>query len=243
LNDHGGVAGRSHAHKINSKWWTPERQAEAVDYLIDKAGLSKWGASGLVARWAGVESAGGPTSVNPNSGAFGIAQWLGARKRGIAGNTDFHAQLEHVAAELRTTEATAGEVLKNAQNAFEGSRGASMFERAEGYNPRTGIDNFTRSTPAAQVYAERFGAPKSGVPSFVGSAFAGEYAPHSEIKPATPIGSSSVSSYDFGSNIINNKNNFTINEAKNAGATGREVAAHQGRVNADLLRNLQSAAH
>ena len=93
-------------------WWTPERQKYAVEYLIKHAGLSKWGAAGLVARWAAIEAKGGPSSVNPNSGAFGIAQWLGRRKPGIAGNTDFEAQLAYAARELNTTEQNAASALR-----------------------------------------------------------------------------------------------------------------------------------
>lgn len=54
-------------------WWTPDRMRHAEERLQKEAGLSEIGAAGLVARWAGVEAAGGPASRNPRSGAFGIA--------------------------------------------------------------------------------------------------------------------------------------------------------------------------
>jgi hypothetical protein len=158
---YGAAAGRMRqmgTPAATGKWWTPERQKYAVDYLMKNAGLSQYGASGLVARWAGVEAASGPGSVNPRSGAFGIAQWLGKRRVGIAGNTDFDAQLAHAARELNTSERKAGDVLRAAKSAVEGARGASMFERAEGYNPATGIDNFTGRTPVVSVYNKAFGA-------------------------------------------------------------------------------------
>lgn len=148
----GGSGGGAGAGKVESHWWTPERQKHAVETLQKQAGLSEMGAAGLVARWAGVESAGGPASVNPSSGAFGIGQWLGGREKGIAGNTDFDAQLTHAANELNTTEKAAAEVLRNAKTAEEAARGASMYERAEGYNKQTGIDNFTAKTPVQDVY-------------------------------------------------------------------------------------------
>ena len=126
-------------------WWTPDRKAYALNYLVS-AGLSHYGAAGLVSRWANVEASGGPASVNPRSGAFGIAQWLGSRLPPIRGNTDFNAQLAYVVQELNGSESRAASVLRRAQSAYEGARGASMYERAEGYNANTGADNFTQRT-------------------------------------------------------------------------------------------------
>ena len=113
-------------------WWTEERQKHAYDKLR-AAGLSDMGAKGLVSRWMYVESAGGPGSVNPRGGAFGIAQWLGSRKTGIAGNKDFDAQLDYVAKELGGTEKSAGALLKSANTPEEGARAATAYERAENY--------------------------------------------------------------------------------------------------------------
>jgi hypothetical protein len=126
-------------------WWTSDKQAYAVNYLTGR-GLSPWGAAALVSRWTNVESAGGPSSVNRYSGAFGIAQWLGARKIPIAGNTNFDAQLGYVVAELNGSESRAGALLRSAVDAYSGAVGASAYERAEGYNSSTGIDNFTSRT-------------------------------------------------------------------------------------------------
>lgn len=128
-------------------WWTSARQAQAYSYLVNVGGLSPYGAAGLVSRWANVEStAAGPFAINPSSKAFGIAQWLGSRLPPIKGNTDFNAQLAYVVRELGSTESKAGAVLHTARNAQEGARGASMYERAEGYNGATGIDNWTAQT-------------------------------------------------------------------------------------------------
>lgn len=128
----------------NEGWWTPDRINQAVNHLQQNAGLSPMGAKGLVARWAGVESRGGPSSVNPTSGAIGIGQWLGARKNGVP--SDFQGQLNHVTNELNTTESAAAKRLRNAQTPEEAATGASMYERAEGYNPATGRDNFVNPT-------------------------------------------------------------------------------------------------
>lgn len=143
-------AGRFEAPQVPQEgkrqgWWTTDKQQYAVNYLMKNAGLSEIGARGLVARWAHVEAAKGPGEVNPQSGAMGIAQWLGSRKKGVElGN--FENQLAHAARELNTSEKRAGDVLRNAKTAEEAARGASIYERAEGYNPSTGLDNFTQKT-------------------------------------------------------------------------------------------------
>lgn len=126
-------------------WWTGARYAHAVERLEKEAGLSPLGAKALVARWAFVESPNGPGSVNPSSGAFGIAQWLGNRKTGIAGDTNFDDQLTHAIHELNTSERRSAFALRHAKTASDAARGASMYERAEGYNPATGFDNYTNA--------------------------------------------------------------------------------------------------
>jgi len=118
-----------------------------VGYLVNN-GLAPWGAAGLVSRWMNVEAAGGPASVNPTSGAFGIAQWLGARKLGIAGNTNFDTQLAYVVQELNSTESAAGAMLRTASDAYSGAVGASAYERAEGSKQMYPRDNFTDRTAA-----------------------------------------------------------------------------------------------
>ena len=156
----GGSGGNSGPHGGSrgiGGWWTPDRMSHAVDRLMKEAGLTREGAAGLVARWSGVEAAGGPTSRNPN-GAFGIGQWLDrgpAALRWMKENglnpQDFDSQLSWAARELNGSEARAAAVLRNAHTGREGARGASMYERAEGYNAATGTDNYTMSTPAEKV--------------------------------------------------------------------------------------------
>ncbi len=126
-------------------WWTPERQQYAVDYLKNNAGLSDIGAQGLVTRWAAVEAGGGPGEVNPSSGAAGIGQWLGERKHGFALG-DFDSQLRHAADELVGSERSAGDALRRARTKEDAAVGASMYERAEGYDWRTGRDAFVNKT-------------------------------------------------------------------------------------------------
>lgn len=136
-------------------WWTSDRVSYALHYLINNAGLTPVGAAGLVSRWKNVEASAGPASRNPYSGAFGIAQWLGARKAPINGNTNFDAQLAYVIQELNGSESRAANVLRSAMTSQQAATGASMYERAEGYNAATGNDNWTSTTAAGipAVYA------------------------------------------------------------------------------------------
>lgn len=128
-------------------FWTAANQRYAYNYLRG-AGLSNYGAAGLVSRWANVESTvDGPRAQGGYLGrAFGIAQWLGARLTPIKGNTNFAAQLAYVVKELNSTETRAANVLKTATSAAQGAVGASMYERAGGYNAATGKDNYTSRT-------------------------------------------------------------------------------------------------
>lgn len=133
-------------------WWTPSRQAYAYNFLVSRGGLSSYGAAGLISRWVYVEASDGPTAVNPSSGAFGIAQWLGSRKRGIYPNTNFDAQLAYVIAELQRPESTDTGIgyglLRSANDADAAAVGATMYERAEGYREKRPRDNHTARTAA-----------------------------------------------------------------------------------------------
>lgn len=126
-------------------WWSPDRKQHAVDYLMKNAGLPEISARAMVARWAGVESTGRGASEVNSIGATGIAQWLGNRKNGVVVG-DFDGQLAHVVRELRGSENRAYRTLMGARDASAAAIGASMYERAEGYNPNTGADNFTGKT-------------------------------------------------------------------------------------------------
>ena len=110
--------------------------------------MSDHGAAGLVARW-GFEAPNGPSSVNPKSGAFGIAQWLGPRKPGVAGDASFDGQLAYAAKELNGPESRAAGFLRNANDPASAAQGASAFERAENYNASTNTDTLTARTEAA----------------------------------------------------------------------------------------------
>lgn len=128
-------------------WWTSDRQQHAIATLI-AGGVSPLGAAALVSRWMNVESTGGPGSINPSSGAFGIGQWLGSRQTMIAGDTNFDHQLAYALAELHSSEGGALKTLNSATTPWDAARGASMYERASGYNSALGTDNFTSRTAA-----------------------------------------------------------------------------------------------
>jgi hypothetical protein len=106
----------------------------------------------FVTHSASVEAPGGPTAVNPKSGAAGINQALGERKPTGYSGMSFDQQLDYIiqkdlhdAAQRRALD-----VLKNATTAAQAAAGASMYERAEGFN---GVrDNFTNSTLVQRVY-------------------------------------------------------------------------------------------
>lgn len=141
--------------KGKQSWWTPERMKYIADRLVNEAGLTEMGAAGLVARMAYVEST-GPSDINKQSGAMGIAQWLGKRKKGVILG-DLKSQTDHVIDEIKNSEKSAAEVLRHARTKEEAARGASMYERAEGYNPSTGYDYFTNKTPVGKVYDTIYG--------------------------------------------------------------------------------------
>lgn len=151
-------------------WWTPDRQAYALNYLVNYGGLSPYGAAGLVSRWINVESSGGPASVNPYSGAFGIGQWLGTRKSPINGNTGFDAQLAYVVQELNTgsdgSGGVAANLLRAATDAQTAATGASAYERAEGSRQLFPRDNYTNKTAAGvgAVLANWQGAAQAARP-------------------------------------------------------------------------------
>lgn len=145
-------------------WWTPDRVKHAAERLQNEAGLSEMGAAGLVTRWAGVESPGGPRAVNPKSGAEGINQALGSRKPQGFSSWSFGQQLDYIIKHDLPSEKRAYEQLKNAKTMGDAARGGSMYERAEGYNGVTGVDNFTSSTPVGKILGMLHGSGASSQP-------------------------------------------------------------------------------
>jgi hypothetical protein len=107
-------------------------------------------------------------------------------------------------------------------------------------DPRWGDSGYHPTEVAARAPAN---APSSSFGLNGWIAPGGGYA-HAAPAPAAPIGHSSVNSYDFGNNIMNNhaKTTIVINGAGDPGATADAVAKKQGSLYSDALRNLQGAA-
>jgi TP901 family phage tail tape measure protein len=152
----GGGAGNSGPHPRGNSgiggFWSPSIMKHVTERLENEAGLSPMGAAGLVARWAAIEAPGGPTSVNPRSGASGINQALGDRLPPGYETWSLDKQLDYIIKNDLNAPAQrrAYEVLRNAKTASQAAAGASMYERAEGFNGVT--DNYTGSTPVDSVY-------------------------------------------------------------------------------------------
>jgi hypothetical protein len=254
----GGGAGAGQGNKGIGGWWTPDRMSHAVDRLMKEAGLSREGAAGLVARWSAIESSGGPTSVNPKSGAVGIGQWLDRKpafERFVRENnlnaSDYDAQLSFAIHELNGSERRAADVLRNAKTAGQGAAGASMYERAEGFNGVT--DNFTNSTPVDKVLkaiAGRAGSlparpvtpTPSGLSPTTGFLTQPSWAAGSgwdAFNASLPVGHGS-SDYSRSVTVGGTTNNITIN-GPDPSTTAAMVGMHLDRSANDVSRNLQGA--
>lgn len=163
--DHGASLGiRLRGSGSVGTWWTADRVQHAVTRLMNEAGLSEAGAAGLVARWAGIEAPGGPASHNNIGGGHsGIGQWDPNRGGPAMLGASFDDQISHAVSELKTTESRAASVLRNARTPKEGARGASIYERAGGYDALTGMDAFTSSTPVGKILAIIHGAKRKTI--------------------------------------------------------------------------------
>ena len=173
-----GGGGGQPSHPATGAWWTPDRMSHAVDRLESEAGLSHEGASGLVARWSGIEAGAGPTAYNPAAGGhYGIGQWGRDRGGEAVGKLDFDGQLTHAIGELNGPEKASADVLRRASTPEEGARGASMYERGEDYNASTGHDRFTASTPVQRVISAVGGGAKAATGTGTGKVTTGEGGP------------------------------------------------------------------
>ena len=225
-------------------WWTAERMAHAADRLEKEAGLSAMGAAGLVARWSAIEAGGGPGSVNGGSGAVGIGQWLDRKPMFLAWTkanglnpADFDTQIGFAVHELNTTERRSADVLRNASNAGQAATGASMYERAEGFNGVT--DNFTGSTPVDKVYGKIHSAPALHAPALSAAS------PYPALDPSTAFGPPWYRrrlgrSGGGGSVSSTVTNNINVN-SPDPGAAAAAVGLHLDRTAADVARNLAGA--
>lgn len=101
----------------------------AMDYFMNK-GLSQHQAAGLVGNLMR-ESGMSPTAVNSSSGAYGLAQWLGPRKKALfnkyGNNPTLNQQLDFVWNELNSTHKKGLKALKSSKSAEEAARNAMGY--------------------------------------------------------------------------------------------------------------------
>lgn len=124
----------SEPQKVNtSNQNLSERKKQAMEFFMSKKDtsgksiLSKHQAAGLVGNLIR-ESKLNPSALNKTSGAVGIAQWLGSRKKKLISkygkNPSFEQQLEFVWEELNTTHKRGLDSLKNSQSVREAAANA-----------------------------------------------------------------------------------------------------------------------
>lgn len=158
----------------------------------------------------------------------------------INGNTDYDAQLGHVLKELHSSEGRALKQLNAAKTDQDAAIGASMYERAEGYNGRTGVDNFTATTAAAM--AKIVGGSKDGVTQKdvapKGLPTGGLPGLPTFTMPSTPpVGLGAGA----GVNITIQQGDTNVSGVSDPHRAAEHVGTVAGYRNSDLIRNLQSS--
>jgi hypothetical protein len=146
---------------------------------------------------------------------------------------DYDAQLSWAIHELNGSEGQAAAVLRGAHSALEGARGASMYERAEGYSAGTGFDAYTAGTPVWKVLRAIAPSAKAAPVSWdVGPAM-------NALNAYLPVGPSSVD-HSRSVSIGGTTNNITVNSTDPQSAAAM-VGVHLDRTANDISRNLQGA--
>lgn len=113
------------------------------------------------------ESTLNPTAKNPTSGAFGLAQWLGSRKKSFMDFAlknkkdikDPTAQLEFIDHELNTTETRARDKLLNSKDATEAAFNFSNHYERAGANEKK---NATRANYANRILSSIIPSAQAG---------------------------------------------------------------------------------
>jgi len=204
----GGGGGAPAAAAINDR-------AAYVLAFLKRAGINDNAARGATAG-AEAESRLDPSIVNGGSGAFGIGQWLGPRKRELfrryGRNPTLDQQLEFLVWELKGGDHGGKDVLR------AGSAQAAL---------NAYITKFMR--PAA-------GAETSGDLRRGGAALA-----RMSGRGAAPLSAPPMAANSGGGTSISQETNINVAPGPNAEETARRVAAEQSRINADLYRNQRGA--
>ena len=127
-----------------------KKARQAVDYFVNK-GLTREQASGLVGnlmRESGMNIA----ATNPNSGAYGIGQWLGNRKTRLFKRYGYHPtfeqQLNYIWDELNTSHRRGFQMLKASKTVDDAARNAfGYYEFSAGPNAAIREMNNSRNNP------------------------------------------------------------------------------------------------
>ena len=120
----GGGSKKKVVHSINN-----DATQQAMQYFMGK-GLTDYQAAGLVGNLFR-ESRLNPTATNSGSGAYGIAQWLGSRKKNLfakyGNNPSLSQQLDYVWHELNNTHKTGLNKLMSSRDSEEAARNAMGY--------------------------------------------------------------------------------------------------------------------
>ena len=173
-----------------------------------------------------------PTAVNGESGAFGIAQWMGSRKAGLDAfakkegkkNTDLDVQLDYLWKEMNTDYESNN--LKNAGWSKNASISKNTSAFAYGFE-RMGRDEamMNKREENAKAFKEKYGGGGSG----------GFDLPQSL---STPIQTYSSTPSNSTENTTNHNNNVNINVTVEGGSNPEETGDLVGNAIASRISSL-----
>lgn len=199
-----------------------QRQAFALDYLQSQSirpDVAKGVVAGSVA-----ESQFDPNAVNPKSGAYGIGQWLGDRKNALFAqfgrNPGFDQQLQFLVQELKGGDRGGASVL----GAGSATEALTAYIR-QFMRPADGRETEGDMARGLAALASMGGSPSTRLAN--PGAFATTLGPS-----GSGAGSNSVT--------LNQKTDVHVYGSGDPRQAAQDTVAGQDRVNANLLRNLQT---
>jgi hypothetical protein len=174
-------------------------------------------------------------SGNLHEVANAPGQWVGYKNASAA-------QAEFIRERIKAIASGAVSDITSGANEMRGSYYSGPWAQRHSGSPVIGGNRFAKNPNVTGSHASH-GSVDGGA-SFGLNGWIGAGGGYANAAPAAsePIGHSSVSNYDFGSNVINHKPTIIINGAGDPGATADAVAKKQGSLYSDALRNLQGAA-
>src|SRR5699024_4490726 len=173
-----------------------------------------------------------PTAVNPSSGAFGIAQWMGSRKAGLDAfakkegkkNTDLDVQLDYLWKEMQSDYESNN--LKNAG----WSKNASISKNTSAF-----AYGFERMGRDEAMMSKREGNAKAFKEKYGGGGREGFDLPQSL---STPIQTYSSTPSNNTENTTNHNNNVNINVTVEGGSNPEETGDLVGNAIASRISSL-----